>query len=173
MSTISMMIQELDQEAGTTERVLDRVPDDRLTWKPHETAWTIGQLALHTAIVPGALAEVASRSPFPLPEFTQPSPATSAELVPALHNSVAKAKSILRGMSDADLQKTWTAVRGDQVVLALPVAAVLRSLMLNHWYHHRGQLAVYLRQLGIRVPSIYGPSGDENPFAIPAAAMHA
>ena len=69
---------------------------------------------------------------------------------------------------DHDLSKTWRAVDGDREVLALPVGALLRSIMLNHWYHHRGQLSVYLRELGVPVPSIYGPSADENPFAAAA-----
>jgi len=172
MSTIEMMIQELEQEAKTTERVLERVPADRLGWKPHDKSWTLGQLALHTATVPGSLAEASTRSPFPLPEFTQGSPATSAELVPALRQSVTKATTILRGMSDEDLARTWRAVRGDQEVLVLPVGALLRSIMLNHWYHHRGQLSVYLRQVGAQVPSIYGPSADESPFVgEPVASM--
>jgi uncharacterized damage-inducible protein DinB len=68
-------------------------------------------------------------------------------------------------MADADLSQVWHAVDGDREVMAIPVAALLRSIMLNHWYHHRGQLAVYLREVGVPVPSIYGPSADENPFA--------
>src|SRR5262249_13197455 len=105
MSMIETLIQELEQEAKTTGRVLERVPADRLGWKPHDKSWTLGQLALHKAMLPGTVADVATRSPFPMPEFTQQSPATSAELVPALRQSVAKAKSVLHGMSDADLGK--------------------------------------------------------------------
>jgi uncharacterized damage-inducible protein DinB len=68
-------------------------------------------------------------------------------------------------MNDAALMATWRMMRGDRELFAVPRAAILRSVMLNHWYHHRGQLTVYLRQLGVPVPSIYGPSADENPFA--------
>jgi uncharacterized damage-inducible protein DinB len=95
----------------------------------------------------------------------QPSAKSAAELVPALEQSLAKARSILGTLDDADLAKIWRVMDGDREVMALPVGAALRALMLNHWYHHRGQLSVYLRQVGVPVPSIYGPSADENPFA--------
>jgi uncharacterized damage-inducible protein DinB len=89
----------------------------------------------------------------------------------ALDESVGKARQILRGMDDAALGKTWRVVDGDREMMAMPVGAVMRSIMLNHWYHHRGQLSVYLRQVGALVPSIYGPSADENPFAAQPAAV--
>ena len=165
-TAIDALIQKLDQEARTTRRVLERVPADKLAWKPHEKSMSLGQLALHVATCPGAIAEMSQHSPFPVPEFTQPSAKSASELVPTLDQSVAKAKEILGSMSDADLGKMWRAVAGNTEVFALPVGAVLRTIMLNHWYHHRGQLSVYLRQVGALVPSIYGPSADENPFAV-------
>jgi uncharacterized damage-inducible protein DinB len=171
MSIIEGLLQELDQEAQTTRRVLERVPGDRLGWKPHEKSMSLGQLALHVATLPGGIAEMSQRSPFPIPQFTQRSASSAEELVPALEQSVARAKQILGGMDAASLSNIWRVVDGDREVLALPVGAVLRSIMLNHWYHHRGQLAVYLRQLEVPVPSIYGPSADENPFVARATAM--
>jgi uncharacterized damage-inducible protein DinB len=173
MSIVEGLLQELEREAQTTRRVLERVPDDRLGWKPHERSMSLGQLALHIATVPGAIAELSQMSPFPLPKFEQPSAASAAELVPALDQSVAKARAILSRLSDADLTKIWQVVDGDREVMAIPVGAMLRSIMLNHWYHHRGQLSVYLRQVGVPVPSIYGPSADENPFAVSRAAASA
>jgi uncharacterized damage-inducible protein DinB len=170
MRMIDALLQELEQEAKTTRRVLERVPEDRLGWKPHDRSWSLGQLALHVATVPGAIAEISRLSPFQFPPFAQASPASAAELVPALDRSVAKAREILKGMDDSELAKTWKAVDGEREVFALPVGGLLRSIMLNHWYHHRGQLSVYLRQVGVPVPSIYGPSADENPFAARAAA---
>jgi uncharacterized damage-inducible protein DinB len=164
MSTIEALLQELEQEAQTTRRLLERVPGDRLGWKPHDKSMSLGQLALHVAMVPGAVAEIASQSPVSLPEFNQPSATSAAELIPAFEKSVAKAREVLRTMDDAALAKTWRVVDGGRDVMALPVGALLRSIMLNHWYHHRGQLSVYLRQLDVAVPSIYGPSADENPF---------
>ena len=173
MSAIELLLQELEHEAQTTRRVLERVPGDRLTWKPHDRSMSLGQLALHIATVPGAIAEISQISPFPVPKFEQPAAQSAAELVPALEQSLEKARMILRKLDDADLAKVWRVVDGDREVMALPVGAVLRSIMLNHWYHHRGQLSVYLRQVGVPVPSIYGPSADENPFAARAVAASA
>ena len=173
MSAIELLLQELEHEAQTTRRVLERVPGDRLTWKPHDRSMSLGQLALHIATVPGAIAEISQISPFPVPKFEQPAAQSAAELVPALEQSLEKARTILRKLDDADLAKVWRVVDGDREVMALPVGAVLRSIMLNHWYHHRGQLSVYLRQVGVPVPSIYGPSADENPFAARAVAASA
>ena len=166
MAMIDVLLQELEHEAQTTRRVLERVPDAHLGWKPHEKSWTLGQLALHVATVPGNVAEIASQSPVSVPQFTQPGAKSASELIPALEQSIAKAKQLLGGMDDAALAATWRMVDGDQEVMAIPRGAFLRSIMLNHWYHHRGQLSVYLRQLNVPVPSIYGPSADENPFAV-------
>lgn len=166
MALIDGMLQELEQEAKTTRRVLERVPDNRLSWRPHKKARTLGELALHVAMVPGAVAEfVSSPSPVQAPQFADPSPSKAAELVPALEESIAKAKKLLGGMDDATLQATWRMMQGDRELLAIPRMAMLRSIMLNHWYHHRGQLSVYLKELDVPIPPIYGPSADENPFA--------
>ena len=164
MSAIHALLQELEQEAQTTRRVLERVPDDQLGWKPHPKSMSLGQLALHIATVPGTVAAIAAEPEVQAPQFTQASAATTAELLPALDASIAKAKQVLGGLDDAALAATWRLKRGDREILAIPRGAVLRSIMLNHWYHHRGQLSVYLRQLNVPVPSIYGPSADENPF---------
>ena len=166
MSIIDGMLQELEHEAQTTRRVLERVPGDKLTWRPHPKARTLGELALHIAIVPGGVAELfGSPSPGQVPDFADPSPASAAELVPALDQSIATAKKVLSGMDDATLMETWRLMDGEREVFELPRVALLRSIMLNHWYHHRGQLSVYLRELDVPIPSIYGPSADENPFA--------
>ncbi|MGE3841968.1 MAG: DinB family protein [Vicinamibacterales bacterium] len=173
MSMIDQLVQELEQEAATTRRVLARVPDDKLAWKPHDRSMSLGQLAQHIATMPGMIAGMARQSPFELPRFEQPSAARAADLVPTLDQSVAEARTHLAGLTDADLASTWRAVSGSREVFSAPVGAVLRTIMLNHWYHHRGQLSVYLRQLNVPVPSIYGPSADENPFAVPSQATTA
>jgi uncharacterized damage-inducible protein DinB len=166
MALVDEMLQELEQEAQTTRRVLERVPDNQLGWRPHKKARTLGELALHVATVPGGVAEfAASPSPVQVPDFIFPTPQSASELVPALDKSIATAKRVLRGMDDADLLATWRILKGEREVFAVPRVAFLRSIMLNHWYHHRGQLSVYLRQLDVPIPSIYGPSADENPFA--------
>ena len=166
MPLVEGLLQELEQEASTTRRVLERVPESKLTWKPHPKARTLGQLALHVAMVPGAVAEfVAQPSPVQAPQFTDPSPASAAELVPMLDASVSKARRLLEKMDDSTVLATWRMMQGDRELLAIPRIAMLRAIMLNHWYHHRGQLSVYLRELDVPLPSIYGPSADENPFA--------
>jgi uncharacterized damage-inducible protein DinB len=167
MALIDGMLRELEDEAVTTRRVLERVPDDRLGWRPHPKARTLGELALHVAIVPGGVAQlVASPSPARAPQSGQdPSPASSSELMPALDQSIATAKQVLGGMDDGALTATWRMTNGERELFTTTRAAMLRSVMLNHWYHHRGQLTVYLRELGVPIPSIYGPSADENPFA--------
>lgn len=166
MAIIDGMLQELEEEAQTTRRVLQRVPDNQLSWRPHEKARTLGELALHVAMVPGGVADlVASPSPAQAPDFTDPSPTSASELIPALDQSIARAKKVLGGMDDAALMTKLRLMQGERELFAVPRVALLRSIMLNHWYHHRGQLTVYLRELDVPIPSIYGPSADENPFA--------
>jgi len=166
MPLIDGLLQELEQEASTTRRVLERVPNAKLTWKPHPKARTLGELALHVAMVPGAVAEFVSQpSPVQAPQFADPTPKSASELVPTLDESIVKAKRLLGKMDDATILGTWRMMQGEKELLAIPRIAMLRSIMLNHWYHHRGQLSVYLRELDVPVPSIYGPSADENPFA--------
>ena len=109
--------------------------------------------------------KLAAQSEIQPPDFKDPSPKSAAELLPTLDQSVATAKSLLGKMDDATLNGMWRIKRNGQELMAIPRAALLRSIMLNHWYHHRGQLSVYLRELGVPVPSIYGPSADENPFS--------
>ena len=166
MALIDTMLQELQEEAKTTRRVLERVPENQLDWRPHQKARTLGQLAMHVAIVPGGVAEfVASPSPVQAPDFSDPMLNTASELVPTLDQSIAKARRVLGGMEDAELMATWRLMRGERELFAGPRVRMLRSIMLNHWYHHRGQLTMYLRALDVPIPSIYGPSADENPFA--------
>jgi uncharacterized damage-inducible protein DinB len=165
MAIIDSLLQELEQEAATTRRVLERVPDDQLGWRPHKKARTLGELALHVAGTPGAVATLAAQSEIQAPTFTDPSPTSASELIPALDESIATAKRVLGKMDDATLNAKWRMMRDGREIMSIPRIALLRSIMLNHWYHHRGQLTMYLRQLGVPVPSIYGPSADENPFA--------
>jgi len=163
---IDGLLQELEAEAETTRRVLERVPDDQLAWRPHAKARTLGELAFHVAMVPGGVAELfGGPSPAEAPQFgADPRPKSAAELIPELDQSIEKAKTALGGMDDATLLATFRLMAGDREIFAVPRVALLRSVMLNHWYHHRGQLTTYLRQLDVPIPSIYGPSADENPF---------
>jgi len=170
MTIIDGLLAELEQEAATTRRVLERIPQEHLSWRPHPKSMSLGQLALHVALVPGLVAENAALDIASPNSFIQPEAATAAELVPALAESVTKAKRALGTYDDAKMTAIWRLQKDGRDVLAMPRVAFVRAIMLNHWYHHRGQLSVYLRQLNVPVPSIYGPSADENPFAQPAAA---
>ena len=166
MKMIDVLLAEMDQEAQSTARVLERVPQAQLSWRPHAKSMSLGQLALHVATIPGNVAELASLATIPEPPaFIQAEAATAAELVPALKASLAKARAVLGGMDDAKLMETWRLMSGNKELMALPRAAVIRMIMLNHWYHHRGQLLVYLRMHNVPLPSVYGPTADENPFA--------
>ena len=141
MAIIDGMLQELEQEALTTRRVLERVPADKLAWRPHAKARTLGQLAQHVAGVPGNVANlVASPSPAQAPDFAEPpSPTNTSDLLPELDRSVANAKKVLGGMNDATVMATWRLMRGERELFAVPRAALLRSIMLNHWYHRRSR----------------------------------
>ena len=172
MKMIDGLLAELEQEAETTGRVLERIPQAHLSWKPHPKSMSLGQLALHVATLPGGVAELAALDTVPEPpSFVQPEAATAAELVPSLEQAIARAKSALGGFDDARMGETWRLQSGGQDLLVMPRAALVRAIMLNHWYHHRGQLLVYLRLLNQSVPSVYGPTADENPFvrAVPVA----
>jgi uncharacterized damage-inducible protein DinB len=164
--TIHELLQELEEEAQMTRHVLARVREDQLGWTPHEKSMTLGQLAMHVASVPGAIAAISTQPTFdvktPVP---RPSATSVAELLTRHDDSISRAKAILSEMNDAALLSPWRMVDGDQEVGVISRGALLRSIMLNHWYHHRGQLTVYLRQTGSLVPAIYGPSADESPFA--------
>ena len=166
MPIIDGLLAELEQEAATTRRVLERIPQAHLTWKPHPKSMSLGQLALHVATVPGNVAQLAAIDTVPEPsQFIQPEAATTAELVPSLTESVAKARRALGGFDDERMGAMWRLQKNGKDILAMPRVAFVRAIMLNHWYHHRGQLLVYLRLLNQSVPSVYGPTADENPFA--------
>jgi uncharacterized damage-inducible protein DinB len=165
MSIVSALLAELEQESQTTRRVLERVPGAHLAWKPHAKSMSLGQLALHVAIAPGNVAELVARDSVEAPKGIFPEASTAEELVPALEGSIAKAKQHLSGMDDDAMNATWRMTSGGRELLRMPRAAFARSVMLNHVYHHRGQLLVYLRLLDVPVPSVYGPTADENPFA--------
>lgn len=167
MNIAQSMLQELEQEAAATRRVLERVPNDKLSWKPAAKSRSLGELAQHIAENPGSVCFMLTHNPASPPGANKATemPASAAELLVTLDRSLAQARSILSGWSDAAMMETVRMTAGGQDLMALPRAAWARMVLLNHWYHHRGQLSVYLRLLDVPVPSIYGPSADENPFA--------
>ena len=171
MKIIDGLLAELEQEAETTKRVLERIPQAHLTWKPHPKSMSLGQLALHVATVPGNVAELAAIDMMPEPpSFVHREAATTSELIPSLNESVAKARRALGSFDDAKMGAMWRLQSGGKDIMAMPRAAFVRAIMLNHWYHHRGQLLVYLRLLNQSVPAVYGPTADENPFAAAMAS---
>jgi uncharacterized damage-inducible protein DinB len=161
MLTISDIVQELEQEAQATRRVLERVPGNQLGWRPHEKSMTLGQLAMHVANLPGAIAEVSTSSFDVETAVPRPDAASTEQILVIFDESMQRARAILTRMSDAELATPWRMMTGDQELWSIPRGAFLRSVMLNHWYHHRGQLTVYLRQTGALVPAVYGDSADE------------
>jgi uncharacterized damage-inducible protein DinB len=165
MSMTDAILKELHTEAGITRRVLERVPDDKLAWKPHAKSMSLGELALHTAMVPGYISSWAQVDEFAFTGEKPPAATSTADILAAHDASAKQAKAIIGGLGDSGLAANWKGTMGGKTIFEMPKAALVRSIALNHWYHHRGQLSVYLRLLDVPVPSIYGPSADENPFA--------
>ena len=165
MNTINALLAELEQEAHATERVLARVPQEHLSWRPHAKSFSLGQLAMHLATIPANIAGLATMDTIEAPSGgVQPEASTAEELIPTLQASVAKARELLGGFDDAKMAAPWRMTAGGREIMSMPRAALTRVVMLNHSYHHRGQLLVYLRMLDVPVPSVYGPTADENPF---------
>ncbi|MGA2427681.1 MAG: DinB family protein [Candidatus Acidiferrum sp.] len=161
------MMSEIHQEAAITKRILERVPADKISWRPHPKSMSLGQLALHIAAVPGTISQLAQRDGLDTAEanFNPPDPTDAKEILATLDAGVKAAEEYLGTVSDSAVMETWRLTSKGKEVLAIPRVELLRTVMLNHWYHHRGQLSVYLRLLDVPVPVIYGRSADENPFA--------
>jgi uncharacterized damage-inducible protein DinB len=165
MRLADSMLMEFEQEAQITKRVLERVPEDKLSWKPHAKSFSLGQLALHIASVPGNVAALAAMDTVEAPVFAQAEAKSRHEVLDTFSKSLDSAKETVGKMDDARLTSIWTLTKNGETLMAISRIGFLRSVLLNHVYHHRGQLSVYLRMLDVPVPSIYGPSADENPFA--------
>lgn len=165
--TVDPMLKEFREEVATTKRVLERIPADKLAWKPHRKSMSLGQLALHIASVPGSLAKISQLDEFDVAQanFDPPAPKDVEQIHSALQESVRSAEECLGSMTEQKAMGNWRLMTNGKQIFSRPRIEVLRSIMLNHWYHHRGQLSVYLRMLDVPVPVIYGRSADENPFA--------
>jgi len=161
-----MLLAELEREIPASRRVLERVPDGRFDWKPHEKSMPMGYLATLVATMPGWVEmmvhqnelDIAPKSPG---GYKPPELRTAGELVAALDASASKARATLTGTTDAHLQTTWKLLAGGRTVSEQPRHIAISDGVLNHWVHHRGQLTVYLRLTGAAVPSTYGPTADE------------
>lgn len=164
--SLSPMLQEFHRESHITRRVLDRVPADNLTWAPHPKSMTIGKLAHHIASVPAGISRIAQNDVHEIDPaaFAAQQPKDKKEILDTFEDSVKIAEQFIEGLTESTATATWRLKANGQEILAIPRVELVRNIMLNHWYHHRGQLSVYLRLLEVPVPSIYGPSADENPF---------
>ena len=169
MALSAMILPEFDQEMATTRKTLERVVDEKFTWRPHEKSMTMGNLASHMANMVtwtgiGIQEDSFDLAPPGQEPFRAPEAKSRAEVLATFDKNVAAARDAIAGASDERLTSLWTLLQGGQTIFALPKIAVLRTFVLNHIIHHRGQLSVYLRLNDLPVPSIYGPSADENPF---------
>jgi len=165
MKAIDPMLTEFEQESKSTRRLLERVPTDQLDWRPHTKARTLGELANHIAVVQQRIPFAIQTPTFDLSRGADSAvPSDAAAIVEMFDANVAEAKRMLGGMSDEDLQSVWEGQVGGKTVFSSPKAGVIRAILLNPTIHHRGQLSMYLRQLGVALPSIYGPTADDNPF---------
>jgi uncharacterized damage-inducible protein DinB len=163
------LLAEFEAQAPVTRKFLERLPEDKLTWKPHSKSMTAGQLAYHLAFVPGGVVRGAQKDQIAPPGFQFPQPASLQEILDTFEQSIATVRDVMPGFDDAAMNATWRIVAGDQEIVAMPRVAFLRNIMLNHWYQHRGQFCVYLRLLDVAVPSSWGPSADERSAFQPEA----
>jgi uncharacterized damage-inducible protein DinB len=163
MDLPELLTAELTQEAEATRRVFARIPEHRLSWTPHPKSMSLGQLALHIAASPAGVARLLLEPVREAPTIAFPKPTSLAEVFTTLDRSVETVRTTLAAWGEAGLLAEWRMTRDGQTILTLPRLAMVRSIMFNHCYHHRGELIVYLRLLEVPVPAIYGPSADENP----------
>jgi uncharacterized damage-inducible protein DinB len=171
---VSALLAELDQEAIATRRVLERVPPDRLDWRPHPKSRSLGELADHVAGIPGFVSQMATKEGHDPSQSTAP-PARSAstgEILARLDASLEQARSVMSSLREDQATAPFTLRFQGREIFTIPKLGVLRTMLLNHWYHHRGQLTVYLRLLEVPVPTVYGRSADEM-FGEPVAAAEA
>ncbi|MEO8573093.1 MAG: DinB family protein [Pyrinomonadaceae bacterium] len=165
MRIADSILMEMDQEAETTRRLFDVIPDDKLSWRPHPKARSLGELAMHIATIPASVAGIAELDFKEAGTFPVDPEATSrAQLLEVFEESLKKGKQIVNSTDDARAVAEWKLTKDGTTLFAMPRIGFWRSILLNHNYHHRGQLSAYLRELDVVLPSIYGPSADVNPF---------
>lgn len=168
MDFITLFLAEFDHEVARSRRVLEQVPDGKADWKPHDRSMPFGYLANMVATIPMWLTMIVRQdeldvAPKDGSRREWPTPTTSAEYVAALEKAADEAREVLRGTTEAHLQTRWHLLAGGVVVSDTTRHEMLRDTV-NHWVHHRGQMTVYLRLLGAKVPALYGPSADDTSF---------
>ena len=168
MALSEEILREIDSEMASTRKTLERIPEDNLTWKPHEKSMILGRLAAHLAELPGMGVRIIQTDEFDLSKRPQgnmaPKPLVAESqkhVVELFDKNVAATRAAIAGASNADLQANWTIRFGEKKIFEGPRIGALRRMMLNHMIHHRAQLGVYLRINNVPVPSVYGPSADE------------
>ena len=169
MALNAALLPEFDQEMANTRKTLERVPDNKFSWKPHEKSGAMGWLAGHVANIVGWTSFTLQQDSLDLaPGGVQmqppPAPKNNKELLAEFDKNVKDARSALSAATDAQLMKPWSLLNNGNVLMTMPKAAVLRTFVMNHLIHHRAQLGVYLRLNNVPVPATYGPSADEGSF---------
>lgn len=161
MTISEILLPEFDQEMANTRAILECVPEEKFAWKPHEKSMTMGRLASHIGELPQWAAYTINQDQLELTPATKPfNAATKQELMDTFSANISSARAAIAGANDEHLSKTWTLIYGGKTVLAMPRAAILRTMVMSHLIHHRGQLGVYLRLNDIPIPGMYGPSAD-------------
>ena len=162
MTVQELLLLEFDEEVANTRKMLERVPEASLSWKPHEKSMTLGRLASHVADLPNRAVSIITIDNFVRPANATPFAANSAkELTERFDTACTEARKAIAGLRDEQLPATWTLTFGDRVMISVPRGLALRRVFMDHLIHHRGQLSVYLRLLDVPIPGMYGPSADE------------
>jgi uncharacterized damage-inducible protein DinB len=164
MAIKDALVSEFDHEMAVTRKLLERVAEDRFAFQPHEKSMTLGRLASHLADVPSWGPTILKDAEFNIISGASVTrtKSTRAEVLEMFDDNTKKVRGLLTGISDADLASLWVFKQDGKELFSMPRAAAWRSFVMSHMIHHRGQLSVYLRHTGSKVPSIYGPSADES-----------
>lgn len=163
MSLIHALISEIEHEASNTKKMLERVPADKFDWRPHEKSFTLKQLSAHLANLSGWAGFVMNTPFLDFADNTlkRPEIKSTEDLLNEHENGIKESVGALKASQDEDLNESWVLKNGEHIILDMPKSAVIRSMAMNHIYHHRAQLGVYLRLLDVPVPGMYGPSADD------------
>ena len=166
MAISQALLPEFDQEFANTRKTVERVPDDKLAWKPHPKSFSMGDLATHLAEFPGWMGVTIEQDSFDVAPpggqtYQRPKLGSRKEILEMFDKNLAAAREALQKATDEQLMKPWSLLNGGKVTMTMPRIAVFRSFIMSHNIHHRAQLGVYLRLNNVAVPSLYGPSADE------------
>ena len=166
MTISQILLPEFDQEMTSTRKLLARLPEDKLDYQPHEKSMKLARLAGHVAELPGWIAMLPGKDKLEIPPDWKPTVATSGtQILSLFDDNAAKGRVALAGMSDEEFGENWSLVFNGRTAFTMPKLNVVRSVVLNHLIHHRGQLGVYFRLNNVPVPGLYGPSADDKAAA--------